>query len=179
MIFGNTVDFAIKVDIEECINSWVFGQFLFYVAGETIGNANDSTDLLGCRRWLRDFLMRPKAAADEGLARLSPGEFFATVYDPAMVQRDWRSAKYPDAFRRFSISHVGMSSFNRFDVLLVGLPGGGHRLLWREGESEARSRDLGPGVFCRTVSDCLQWMDATFPKSTINSADTFKKKEGA
>ena len=163
MIFGDKGTFAIDVEIEDYIDSWVFGRFLFIIAGETIGNTNDSTDLRGCRRWLNDLLVRSPEAVDEALLRLSAREFFATVYDPAMARGTWQSAKYPDAFRRFSISQVGMSSFERFDLLLVGLPGGGHRLFWREAGGDARAQDIGPELFNKTLAECVNWMDATFP----------------
>lgn len=162
MMFGEPTDFAIESDVTERDGAWVFGSVLFVVKGEVIGNANDAADLLGCRRWMRDFLSRSPEPADDALARMAPAEFFAVVFDPVMAGGNSATARYPDAFRRFSISHLGMSSFDRYDLLLLPLRSG-DRLLWRETGKGPRAHDIAPGLFRGAVNACVAWMDSTLP----------------
>lgn len=167
MVFGNPAEFAIDGDITERSGNWVFGRVVFIASGEVIGNPGDAADVLGCRSWMKKFLARSPPPVDSGLESMSPDEFFRVVFDPVMV-RGAQPARYPDAFRRFSISNLGMSSFDRYDVLLVPLSGGGHRLLWREGVSPtARAHDIGAGVFRSVLEECVAWLDAELAAPTM------------
>lgn len=164
MRFGDPADFAIDCEITDRDGAWVYGTVVFRAKDEVIGNADDAADLLGCRRWMRGFLARSREPADDALEVMTPAEFFAVVFDPVMDRGNAAAAVYPDAFRRFSISHLGMSSFDRYDLLLVPLHGG-DRLLWRETGKGPRAHDIAPGLFRRAVTACVDWMDSTLPGS--------------
>jgi hypothetical protein len=160
--FGHSDDFAIEAEVTDNVGKWVYGTLIFHVNGEVVGNADDAADLLGCRHWLRNFLARVRLPADDALGVMTPEEFFAVVFDPVMAGGNAATARYPDAFRRFSISHLGMSSFDRFDLLLVPLRGG-DRLLWREAGKDPLAHDIALGLFRRAVEACVDWMDSTLP----------------
>jgi hypothetical protein len=51
---------------------------------------------------------------------------------------------FQDAFARFHISHIGMSSFEEFDILLLYDAHGGERCLWRR-------------VGATTIAECKLW----------------------
>jgi hypothetical protein len=67
------------------------------------------------------------------------------------------STPYEDAFARFHISHIGMSSLEQFDILLLYDAHGGERCLWRQADAtkieECRlwrnEMESVAGEFCR------------------------------
>ncbi|MDP3279190.1 MAG: Imm42 family immunity protein [Deltaproteobacteria bacterium] len=137
MIAGNRERFAIEAEIEECIDGFTLGHLRFWICGRAVGDWEDSVDLLGCLRWLKDFRDHPRKRFEPGLWHLPAGEVFRRVYDPVMAGAKSASEScVPDAYARFHISHLGMSSFNRFDLLLLEDEHGAERCLWREAATE-------------------------------------------
>lgn len=61
----------------------------------------------------------------------TPEEVFRLVYDPVMAGGESGLEQVRDAYSRFHISHLGMSSFERFDLLLLKDANGSERCLWR------------------------------------------------
>lgn len=138
MIVGNRDRFAIEAQVESREDAFVLGHFCFWLENCCVGNWNDSTDLLGCLRWLRDFSSVPRDRYEPGLWNLPPAGVFAVIYDSVMRGSHWRSVgSVRDAYARFHISHLGMSSFDRFDLLLLKDRLGTERLLWRQAGIEA------------------------------------------
>lgn len=158
MLFGDNQLFAIDVRIDERVGSWVLGAFLCWIRGVLVGNPKDSADLKGCLRWMRDLVEQPRNRFDPRLRGLDPKNVFELLHAPvvagARVEPPIR-----DAFARFNISHVGMSSFDRFDILLIEEPGAGQRALWREGDnSDIRDAYLPPGQIQKTARECIAWL---------------------
>ncbi len=161
LIFGKKTEFAIEcVVTERAEEDWVFGSFLFWAHGACIGNPDDATDLKGCRHWLREFTEKPRERYHSALQGLGPIEMFARIHFPTMPGGD--ALPELDGFFRFNISHLGMSSFDRFDVLLVELPSTEQRLLWRQGDGEVQSVLLPVQCLQFAASECLRWMDGAF-----------------
>lgn len=130
MIVGSKERFAIEADPQEEMDGWVLGGFRFWLAGQPVGNWDDAADLRGCVRWLRDFATVPRDRYEPALATAPAEEVFRCLYDAAM-DRGNGSTPAHDAFARFHISHIGMSSFELFDILLLYDAHGGERCLWR------------------------------------------------
>jgi hypothetical protein len=140
MIVGDKGRFAIEAEPAEWEGDWLFGRFRFWLCGQPVGNWEDSVDLKGCLRSLRDFATNPRNRCEPGLASAPPEVVFRIAYDSVMAGARDRGLRetIPNTVARFHISHIGMSSFDRFDLLLVKDPHGGERCLWREAGSEIR-----------------------------------------
>jgi hypothetical protein len=134
MIAGRKDRFAIEAEVEEIVDGWVLGHFRFWLCGRLVGDWEDSADLRGCVRWLRDFFENPRDRFEADLVDLPAGEVFKRVYDRPMGRSTHGSSapEVQNAFARFHISHLGMSSFERFDVLLLKDEHGAERCLWRQ-----------------------------------------------
>lgn len=134
MIAGEAERFAIEAEIEERVEGWVLGHFRFWICGDPVGDWTDSVDLLGCLRWLKDFCDHPRNRYEAGLFELPPRQVFDRVFDPVMAgsKRHVGLPEVRDAYSRFHISHLGMSSLERFDILLLTDEHGAGRCLWRE-----------------------------------------------
>lgn len=133
MIIGNRERFAIEAEIEEEVSGWILGHFRFWLCEKPVGDWSDSVDLRGCVRWLRDFHTNPRERHEAMLSTRTAEEVFRLVYDPVIAGGESASGQpqVRDAYSRFHISHLGMSSFERFDLLLLKDANGSERCLWR------------------------------------------------
>jgi hypothetical protein len=167
MIAGNPERFAIEAEPTERVSGWILGRFRIWLRGRPIGDWDDTADLKGCARWLDDFAAVPRNRHEPGLEVLSAEEVFKAVYDPVMasdIERADRRDEIPNAHSRFHISHIGMSSFEAFDVLLLFTADGSERCLWRDARSgEIGECLLGHGEmeniaieFCRRFKDLIE-----------------------
>ncbi len=144
MLVGDKARFAIEALAEEFPEGWVLGRFRFWLGGHPLGDWEDSVDLRGCVRWLRDFERTPRDRFDPGLEGLDASSVFGLVWEPVFGSEAIANpAEQPvhDAFARFHIGHLGMSSFDSFDVLLVKSLRGEERILWRRAD-ESKIREL-------------------------------------
>jgi hypothetical protein len=130
MIAGRQERFAIEAEPQEEVDGWVLGRFRFWLCGQPVGDWDDSADLKGCVRWLRDFASVPRDRYEPALAAAPAEEVFRCLYDPVMGEGR-SSTPFEDAFARFHVSHLGMSAFEQFDILLLYDAHGGERCLWR------------------------------------------------
>jgi hypothetical protein len=130
MIVGRRERFAIEAEVQEELNGWVLGRFRIWLCGKPIGNWDDAAHLSGCVNWLRHFATVPQDRYLPSLANAPAEEVFRALYDPVMGPGDL-VAPIEDAFARFHISYIGMSSFELFHVLLLYDVHGGERCLWR------------------------------------------------
>lgn len=158
MITGQKEKFAIEAVVDERPEGWALGHFRFWIDGKEVGDWSDTVDLKGCVQWLLDFVSNPRDRYHPGLATRSAKEVFELVYDP-VISEDLLSSKIDppikDAFSRFHITHLGMSSFEAFDVLLVKDEVGVERVLWRRaGESKIEE--------CFLESDTLESIALVF-----------------
>jgi hypothetical protein len=160
MLFGNRDVFAIETSIIERIDGWVLGVFLFWIRSMSIGNPDDHTDLKGCLGWLRDFVQHPQRRFEPILRNMPPAEVFKMLHG-AVMAGSTTEPLIPDAFSRFHIGHIGMSSFDRFDLLLIEDPEGAQRILWREGDAgEPHHAYLPRGELQAVARQCIEWLSA-------------------
>lgn len=148
MVVGQVEKFAIEAVVEERPETWVLGRFRFWIAGKEVGDWNDMVDLKGCVQWLLDFVSNPRDRYHPGLTEKSAKEVFELVYHPVIAEDVLSRGKelpIKEAFSRFHITHLGMSSFEAFDILLVKNEVGLERVLWRKaGESKIEECILEP-----------------------------------
>jgi hypothetical protein len=145
MIVGKRDRFAIEAEPEQIEDGWILGHFRFWLCGNAVGDWNESADLLGCLRWLRDFAENVRERQEPSVIDLAPEAVFERLYDPVMTSESRHNVStVADSFSRFHISHLGMSSFDKWDILLLKDSHGAERCL---------SRKAGE----KKIVDCRLW----------------------
>lgn len=136
MLVGNPERFAIEAEPREAEGVWTWGGFRFLLGNRSVGNWEDAAALQLCRGWLRKLCDHPQNCTDPYVASCIPEEVFALVVDPVSGPAgiaDPTKQPIPFAYERFHITHVGMSSFDSYTVLLIKDEIGNERCLWRQG----------------------------------------------
>ncbi len=139
MIIGDLQSFAIESEItDRAQDGWTLGHFRFWVDGQAVGDWTDSTALNGCASWLDDFASKSELRYEPGLAEMSKEETFRLLFDPVIVLygediAQKASPQYENIYSRFHIAHLGMSAFDRYDLLLIETEQQ-QRLLWRSAD---------------------------------------------
>ena len=146
VVVGNDLLFAIECKIESVERGWVIGHLRFWLRGQPAGDWDDFVDLRGCASWLRDFATIQVDRTKPELFRAPANEVFRLLFDSFMPvgkpdAGGW-SPDHGDLHRRFHISHLGMSSFDHFDFLLIE-DSTEQRCLWRD----ARDKIIHDAVF--------------------------------
>jgi hypothetical protein len=132
MIVGNKIHFAIEWEIRKKMPGWVFGQLRFWAANHPIGNWEDSVALNGVRNWMCMFANEVGHRTNLRLFSLPTKSAFDAIYNPVFQNGIKRAGDIENAsiFFHHYISHLGMSAFDRYDVLLIESESQ-QRLLWR------------------------------------------------
>lgn len=120
IIAGSTQVFGIAAEITQN-SDWILGRFRFVFHGRPCGNWDDEADLRGCYGWLKDFSEQGRDRFEAELLDLPAATVFERLVRPVLFrERRARVAEYyKNTFNRFHISHLGMSSFNRVDMVLI------------------------------------------------------------
>lgn len=158
MIFGNPSTFGIEVDIQERLDGWVFGKFLLHIMGSAVGNPEDATDLKGCLRWLEELDVTAPGRYEPSLDVLDAQSLFRLLCDDIMAGRAVENPLVPEAFARFHVTQIGMSSLDRYDLMLLLLADGRSRLLWRKDGGEAHEAVFPGGEMKQAVSECCGYL---------------------
>ena len=159
MIVGDKSRIAIEAEPTSFVEKWILGHFRFWIDGKEVGDWDDTADLKGCWGWLRDFQNKPVDRFDASLVGLASDGIFRLLYDAVMAPGGIANPEkqpVPYAASRFHLGHLGMSSFEQFDLLLVKDEGGRERLLWRKADSsliheftfEPNEMEVVAGQFC-------------------------------
>ena len=121
IITGNRQLFAIVAEITQDPNDWILGSFQFVFHGESCGNWEDEADLRGCHSWLKDFSEKPRNRFEPELLVLPPSIVIERLVRPVVNRSDHARMQeyYADTFSRFHIAHLGMSSFDRVNMVLI------------------------------------------------------------
>lgn len=136
MIAGNPNRFAIECEPIERSDGWLFGRFRFWLCGKPVGNWDDYADLRGCVRWLQDFANKPRNRFEKSLASAKAEDIYRQLYD-SVIGVGAVPTSIQDAFSRFHISHLGMSSFEQIEMLLLVDEHGSERCFWRKSGSSS------------------------------------------
>jgi hypothetical protein len=164
ILAGDNPPLAMEAEIDEVAEGWTWGRFRMWVQGQSIGNWEDTADLGGVVRWIRDLIDNPRLRRESALDGRSKEEIFRLIYDPVMARTARPGIKPPieDAYTRFHIAHIGMSSFDAYDVLLLEEATGQQRLLWRLRDGDIQEAYLPPremervaGEFCKKMRPLL------------------------
>lgn len=135
MLVGNKDRFAIEAQPNAVEQEWVLGRFRFWLGGKPVGDWDELAPLQHCYGWLRRFAQQPPDCVEPSLADKSAEYVFRMLVDsvigPGGIAAPARQP-VPYAYERFHITHIGMSSFDRFTIVLVKDEHGGEWCLWRE-----------------------------------------------
>ena len=153
MHIGDKARFAIEAEVTRIHDGWIFGHIRFWICGKAVGNWEDEADLGGCLRWLKDFSEVPRERVAPEIFSFAAKDVFRQVYDPVMAHTaSAATVSAPtNAFDRFHITHLGMSSFDRFDVLLISDGIGKERCLWCELDGEISECVFQEGEMARVA----------------------------
>lgn len=178
---GDKQKFAVIVEISEILQGWLLGQFAFVFRGRLCGNWNDAADLRGCHSWMRDFAVSPTNRFEPGLMNLTPSEIVHDLVRPVMRSASDPAVpeKYIDTYSRFHISHLGMSSFDRFRLVLIE-DAKFQRCIWQDLSNEEIIYDdpfprghmqAVAGVFCKEFELQLASMNIDLKFNPDNTAE--------
>lgn len=177
MLFGNKKTFAIECEITEQIDDWVFGHFLFWLCDNSIGDREDSTDLKGCLMWLKDFLNTKRNRFEREIINIDKYTLFDLLYNSVIPTNEKceHEAKFDDIFSRFHISHIGMSSFDNFDILLIELPHKIYRCLWRSVDNKEIKECYIPKNDMENITKiCSDWLENEIKYFLLNEKSESK-----
>ncbi len=168
MLLGDKTKFSIEYEVTERVDDWVFGHFLFWLRGKPVGDWEDSTDLKGCLRWLKKFASENHNRYEPDLKDLDKISVFKLLYNSVMFSDENEitpEPKFENIFSRFHISHIGMSSFDAYDILLIEPPDSEQRCLWRtQTDSEIQECFLPQGEMQRVAALCSTARDSEIKK---------------
>ena len=163
MIIGDKQKFAVEINVLDTVDGWIFGVLLFWIAGIVVGDPEEKTvDLKGCINWVRDFLGNARNRKEDELFEMDKKRAFLLLC-PSVIQgnqdTEFVKGKYEDAFSRFHISHLGMTSFDDVNILLVENSSGSQRCIWQQGENEVQDATFEEGEIRAVMTDLVQWFD--------------------
>ncbi|WP_266160582.1 Imm42 family immunity protein [Dyella silvatica] len=165
MLVGNKNKFAVHIDVKGIHDGWVFGTYIFWVNGASIGDENDdSVDLKGCWNWMRDFVESSMNRYEPGLYEMDKVQayiYLAASVLPREMSFGFAEEIYSDTYERFHVSHIGMSSFDRVTLLMLTNEQGMERLVWREGDGDIQDAYLGAGQLESVFADAVRLLEDT------------------
>jgi hypothetical protein len=161
VIVGSVERFAIEASIERlAAPSWVFGRMRFWLGGSAVGDWESPTALNGCVGWLREFCTEEVDRRDGTLFGLPAAVLLGRITSGFVREGVLRVDSRCDSqglIRRFYLSHLGMSAFDKFDLALVESCDGRQRMLW-SGEGASGEVELAPREMEFVVEQfCLEY----------------------
>jgi len=144
MIFGDKKSFAIELELLENNDQWVFGTFVFWLANHVAGDpADTSVDLNGCLNWLENFVHERRDRVEPALYEMDLKKAYSSLNVYADGQNDNPLIEtYDDAYSRFHIEHIGMSSFDQLNMVLIENELREQRCIWQQNDQKIREVHL-------------------------------------
>jgi hypothetical protein len=152
ILAGDKAVFAVEIERRQYLGGWHLGGFRFWLRGKPVGDWDDSAALHACVNWLRQLVVEPSDRQAPDLYDASPEDVVRAIWDPYM-RGPW-SPEVSARFARHSLSHVGMSSFEFWDVFLLVGADGKQRCVWRSArEGTFHDCHLPPGEVERVAAE--------------------------
>lgn len=128
LLVGDKTAFAIEWSLLP--EHYTLGQFCFWIHHQMIGDWEDTAHLVGCSRWIEKFINNPKDYFASDLID-TPKEYVISMIFDAYIN-NLPSSQYPlgNPHRELYIKHLGMSSFERFDIVYLH-DNHNQRIIWR------------------------------------------------
>jgi len=135
------------------------GRFALVVMGDEVGDFSDNgTSLIGCYNWTADLLHHVRDRFEPGLFEMDRGQAFETLVHPVFGHYygvECPPEPYADIYGRFHIQHIGMTSMEKFVLLLIQNEQGESRLIWQEDYGEIREACFDAGEVEDVLADFL------------------------
>lgn len=155
MIFGDPQAVSIDISPTETIGTWIYGSFLLRLGDGTVGDEHDFTDLNGCVNWLTDLVTSPR---DRCAPELMTGSN-DYVWQRLVVEPNQKVELY-EAFSRFHISHIGMSSFNQVTLVLLNDGKNWERYVWQQRNEPIHDHRAPLGSLKDAAQKAIAWYNA-------------------
>jgi hypothetical protein len=170
MISGSKQRFAIEAEVDAADLPSIWGRFRFWLCGRPVGDWEDRCALQASYNWLRDFAQLAVNRIEPSVANLDASEVFRLLVNPVLGPggiADPRKQPIPFAYERFHITHLGMSSFDPYVMVLVKDANGSERCLWRKhGEDEIQECRFDPGEMESVAVEFCDAFEAQFLRTT-------------
>jgi len=164
--------FAIEAEPREIAGEWIWGGFRFWLGDRQVGEWKDAAALQLCYGWLKRFCEHPLDCVEPRAAHSTSEQVFRLIVEPVMgpdAVADPAKQPVPFAYERFHISHLGMSSFDSYIVVLIKDTAGNERCLWRRhDDTTIYEQWLNPGEMERVACDFCQ----QFARINISTSPT-------
>ena len=163
MLIGDKKSMAIEIEILEIIEGWIFGTFFFWLSGKIVGDPKDrQVDLQGCTNWLKDFVENPRDRFEPNLYNMEMGQVFLLLNASVISgNQDVYFAKEPfeDTFSRFHIEHLGMSSFDQLNMVLIENENQQQRCIWQQNDQEIKEAFLTKGEIQKIAKMAIDYFE--------------------
>ena len=164
MILGKKNQFAVEYEVEDIIDGWFLGRFRLWINNKFIGDWEDSSvDLKGCFNWLPTLIDGRVSRKENSLDSMNGKEILLAIFDSVYAVPQRSTIK--DAFSRFHIGHVGMSSFEQFDVVLIET-GETIRFIWRDFQKHVYDEQVSKTFFIGVLHESRLTADVIFKLHT-------------
>ena len=163
IVAGDRSVLSIEARALQAALPFVFGEFLMWAHGVRIGDPDDSAALNNCRDWLSELPAVDRSLSES--AGLSALQIFRGLND--LVFKDLPELGEIDVSIEtkepydFFINHIGMSSFERYRIVVVSDKKGSERLIWRSLDNDILHEVYYPAGFIYSVArDFVNKFDA-------------------
>lgn len=157
MIFGDRLLVALEISIERTIEQWVYGRFLLWLGGHSVGSHEDSgADVKGCINWLSAFLAQPRDRCVPELMFAPKDVVWRMIVEPVFESTE-SEARYSDSFSRFHLSHLGMSAFDRVTLVLINDGKHNERYLWKQNNDAIMDYTAPLGSLVASAKKAVLW----------------------
>ncbi len=163
MTFGDPRTVSIHVSPKETIGTWIYGSFLLRLGDSTVGDENDAAvHLNGCINWLTKFVESP----GDGCAPELMTESNNDIWQRLVVEPN-ENIELREAFSRFHISHIGMSSFNQVTLVLLNDGQNWERYVWQQRNDAIHDHWAPIGSLKETAQKAIVWYNAQVRPQSI------------
>lgn len=108
---------------------------------------DDGTSLIGCYNHVSALIDAPEDRFEPGLFAMDRDQAFKTLAHSVLAIRH-DAEPYPEIYRdthgRFHLTHIGVTSMDRFVLLFIKSEQGESRFIWRELEGEIHDARVPP-----------------------------------
>lgn len=169
-LFGDRATFAVEAQFQEIYGKWIYGSLRFWIAGISIGDFEDTSDLASSARWGRTFLQasarRTRADLDmygaEDVYDILYGRFVVNLRNPAPSARGLATDPMEPWDRRpYLLDEVGESALrDKFAVLAVRTGDGSDRFVVNDYVQERIWQFIAPPGTCDlTIDTYCRWVE--------------------
>jgi hypothetical protein len=171
MIFGKQSNFAVEAETLRQSGKWLFGHLRFWVAGNAIGDFEDTSDLAGSARWGRRFLAASRRRTRPALDGRDASDVYAFLFG-RFFERGGSEPEEPFDRDPHVLDDIGESSVrDRVTLLAVRRGDGQDRIIVHDHRTGTTSETAVPATMCDTTIDgYCAWVEAQMVPRTHSAS---------